>query len=409
MGRAGGELNNLTLDRGSLRLDFPTEEQGFSLTRKNDLVLIVPRKDSKRRGEDWLESERNYRSMVLDNGGYVRSAGLPKFFNAGENEKDTLALASALQQGEEVWITEKVDGSLAVRSVIDGKVIFRTRGTLDGGEHGPYMLRVAKSRYPRLLDPDFMPNHSLHFEFVSLNFRIVIRYEEDDLVFLGSIDHKDLRLSNRAEAQAIAEAAGLNLVEAHPVPTSLAELAEQIESLEGREGVVASCQDGQLLVKLKSAYFLSRHRLLSHLTAKRIREVCLEEDIRSISQFEKWVTAEEGDWEIVKDAQPLIETYLKSYAETEMIYSRLAAEVEEKKKEFPERKDFARLYALTLERTQRAAAFMLFDGKMRGDHPRNALNKPGSKTDPFSLLLQDVLDRQYAAFEEQDNFLIEDE
>lgn len=109
MGRAGHETADTALE-ARVRLPLPSEEQGFNIVSRDGLSLIFPRKDMKRQGKDWQEDERPYRSVIVDEDGYVRSIGLPKFYNVGEHEGDTERLAAALEAGREVWLTEKVDG-----------------------------------------------------------------------------------------------------------------------------------------------------------------------------------------------------------------------------------------------------------------------------------------------------------
>ncbi len=404
MGRASSHDQLMTAEP-RVRLALPSAEQGFSVTERDGLFLIVPRKDSKRRGNDWTHEERKYRSVILDREGRVVSTGYEKFFNAGENEEDTDSLEQALENNEEVWLTEKMDGSLAIRSVIDGAVVFRTRGTWDGNEYGVAMKKVAAKKYPKLLDPEFEPDRSLLFEFVSPDFRIVLRYPEDDLIFLGAVSHLTLEMTNRRSAVALAEEAGLQIVEAHPLPTNLTELVEETVALEGREGVVAACNDGQTLVKIKSAYFLARHRLKSHLNARVIREVCMREGIRDMAGFEKWVIGEEGDWEIVQDAIPLIDRYLLARSDAEAAYTRIKEVVEAKKAEVGEdRKAFALwVQDYFSEAYEKGTAFSIYSGKTSDDnYASRALDMGDRRSDPQAALLWEMCEQRFAAVDEEE-------
>lgn len=111
----------------------PNEERGFAHRldedpdSKGENVLVLPTKGNFMRAADWTEEELLFRSLMFNREtGQVVSAGLPKFFNYGESELDTILLNNKLAQGEPVLFTEKMDGSLLIRSVINGKVRLRT-------------------------------------------------------------------------------------------------------------------------------------------------------------------------------------------------------------------------------------------------------------------------------------------
>ena len=104
-------------------------------------------------------------------------------------------LRRALRSGDDIWLTEKFDGSLVVRSVIDGVVVWRTRGHWQLNQfETPVMAQVQ--RYPRLLDPSFALAASLLFEFTSAapELRVVLAHAEDGLTLLGEVDHRQLLL-----------------------------------------------------------------------------------------------------------------------------------------------------------------------------------------------------------------------
>lgn len=386
MGRAAAK-EDLIAGEPLRRLHLPSADDGFIVNERDGKFLIAPAKVGRRFASDWTDDERWFRSVIVDANGRILSVGFPKFFNVGEHEGDTEILAAALATGEEVRLTEKVDGSLAIRSVIDGEVVFRTRATFDGGPHGKAMRAIAASDYPALLDPEFMKHSSLLFEFVSPSFRIVVAYERPDLVLIGAVDHASLRLATYAELQELAAANGLHLVESHPVPTSLEELTETIGQVVGREGVVAYCNSGQTLLKIKSADYLTRHRVRFYLTARAVKETCIKHDVRSMHDFERWLAGVGGDWELARDAEPFVNAYLRARAEVDSTLARLQVEVNEKKKQLPERKSFAVEYALKLPTDQRAAAFSLLDSDVAG------AEKP---------LMKAALERHYSALEAAD-------
>lgn len=348
-----------------LSFSLPEQERGFSHFQLDDLVLVIPRMGAKFAAADWPPEERPYRSLILDTTSeQAVSAGFPKFGNYGEFADDTAALEAALAGEEEVWFTAKMDGSLAIRSVIAGEVVFRTRGTFDGGPHGPAMRAVAAARYPLLLDPQFEPERSLLFEFVSPDFWIVLPYPEDDLILLGAIEHASLRQADLPELKELATVNGLHLIETYTLPREPTELLATINAWRGKEGIVARCASGQVLVKIKAAQYLQLHRLRFGLTARVVREICLEIDIQQESDFERYLAEQGGDWEIAQEARPLVAIFLHARARAHFRFESLKTEIPGRIEAVGgSKKRFALEFALALPAAEKAAAFSLFDGE----------------------------------------------
>lgn len=368
--------------------NLPGIDRGFNQKTDGDLVLISPVKVGKMMLAHWPVEDRPFRSVIARaSTGEIVSMGFPKFFNYSENPEDTEIMNQALANGERIWFGEKMDGSLAIRSVIDGKVLFRTRGSFDGGDYGPPITKTAAKKYPALMDPNFEPDRSLLFEFVSPDFPVVIRYQEDDLVFLGAIDHKTHRQADLDELIKLSEDAKLNLVPVVELPNDPDELLAVIKDWEGKEGVVARVNGDQTLVKMKAADYLARHRLRFYLTAKTVRATCLERNVRSMADFEKYLEEQNADWELVEDARPLVETYLRTLDEAKVIFSEMEDAVALKKIQYPDPKAFAVEYAVTLDPARKALAFNLFKNN----------KKQGLKG-----LEKHLLDRAFAKAEKED-------
>jgi hypothetical protein len=340
---------------------LPTEGEGFRFYRHNGLLLVSPGK-AWISLEHWQGDRRWFRSCLIDEEeGRIVSLGFPKFHNLYEDPITTAAFERALETGDEIWFTQKIDGTLVIRSVVRGEVIFRTRGTIDGGEYGSDIRRIVEKRYPLLLDPEFEPESSLLFEFVSPHYRIVILYPQEDLIFLGAVNHRTLTLAKENELRALAAEAGLNLVPSHSLPRSLKELHDEVSSWDIDEGVVCRFADGQEMIKVKSASYLARHRLRFSLTPRSVRETCESLDIRSLDQFEEYLRESGGDWELAREAKPMVEAYLRAIDEAYRTCAALRSEVQEKREAYPVRKDFALEYALALPPHFRAAAFSFYD------------------------------------------------
>jgi len=292
----------------------------FKVVSEDGLHLVCPKKNK----WDWSYEERYLRSIVVDDEGVVRSSGFPKFGNYGEFQDDTDALNKALASGHQVFFSHKEDGSLCIRSVIDGKVIFRTRGTMFGGEDmedgtlsfGKRFCKVAEEKYPILLDPSYFDDASLLFEYVAPSNTVVVRYQEDDLVFLGGMEHSGPSPLPWAIVQSIAAARGFNLVELRELPRDPLKMLEEVKDWR-TEGIVARCNDCQVMVKVKSAYYLANHRMKFSMTYKTIVEFIDTSGVRSEDELVEKLKEYDYDWEIVEAARELYTKYCEVVAQAD--------------------------------------------------------------------------------------------
>jgi len=378
--RGNGSTDSAQAHCRRLGLPALTPERGFvTLVQADGHTLVTPGQWSKRQRADWAETELPYRSVVFGPDGNVVSAALPKFFNKGEAPDVAARLDAALAAGEPVWFTEKLDGSLAIRYVEDGVVRFRTRGSFDGGDFGDAIRRLAAARYPALLDPSLEPGRSLLFEFVSPDFRIVMGYEREDLVLVGAVSNADFRLADLPELRQIADENALTIVPTVELPRDPAALAAAVTAFTESEGIVVRFEDGQTLVKMKSARYLALHRLRTTLTVKKLRSLCLTHDVRDLDAFAVALQAEVDreneererdaivlDWEALTAVRPIAERIIAARAQGGRDLAELESIVAPEIAAAPDRKSFALGYARTLPAPSRAAAFMLVDGNRAG-------------------------------------------
>ena len=377
------------------RIALPAADRGFKLQRRDGLVLITPARTKMSRA-DWREEELIMRSLVVrEHTGEVVSVGFPKFFNRGESgdgasllSPEDRRLDRELAAGEPVHYTEKVDGSLMIRSVVDGAVMIRTRGTLAQSDHTRAMSALAAARYPALLDPAFAPEASLLLEFVSPRFRVVVGYETEDLTLLGAVCHRSLRLADMPALEALAGAGDLRLVDLVELPSDPVALVTAVRAQADGEGIVARCDSGQTLVKIKSASYLALHRLRFALSARVVREVCEQRQVSSLEDFGVYLAEQGADFELVSDARPLVDAYLAALDDAAEEFAELAARVPVELAAAVDRKAFAVGFAVPLGGARTGAAFALADGD-----PERAQR----------LLRQRALDERFAALEAADD------
>lgn len=309
------EAHLWTHEDGARRLESRlVDRKSFIIEAIDGYTFIHP----KRTKWDWSEDELPLRSVVVDGRGLVVSSGFPKFFNAGERPANDAKLETALNSGEEVFFTEKLDGTLIIRSVLpDGRVIFRTRGTWDGGDFGPLARSIAAARYPALLDPTLMPEWSLLFEYVGPANLIVIAYTQDDLWFLGAVRHADAHLMPIGQAQAFAQEQGLHIVPLVELPRDLKGLQQAVREWGDREGVVVRLQRGQLLIKVKSARYLALHAMRANMSYALIVEYARGADVQTEEELEARLRELGYDYELCQIARGHFRSYLEHLARSD--------------------------------------------------------------------------------------------
>lgn len=303
-----------------MSIQLPTK--GFRHIDGPHGTLVVPGKTKWK----WSVQERAFRSLLVRNGKVV-SAGWPKFGNLGEHgfEDHAKTIQRAFQQGEPVEVFEKIDGVLMIRSVIDGKVVFRTRATQTGGEHAGLAWKIARKSYPKLLDPTEYTEQSLLFEMVSSEFRIVLDYGKDDLVFLGGVHHSDLTIFDSMETSKASKDLDLMLCKIHSSPRSLKEAEKLVNTLCNSEGVVVRC--GQVMIKIKTKDYLSLHKLRANLDKDNVIARCKERNIESVKEWEQFLGQEGSDWEVFVETKEIVERFIEARQNAQELFASMDQEI----------------------------------------------------------------------------------
>lgn len=363
-----------------MKLDISNLRSDFKIVEESGLRLIVPKKNM----WDWNDNEKWFRSVVIDKDNNIVSCSWPKFGNYGEFLNDTEILNQNLKSGV-VRYTTKIDGSLCIRYVYNGNVYLRTRGTLFGGEaeynelsYGERFKNTA-SKYPKILDPNWMCDRSLLFEYVAPSNLIVVRYKEEDLIFLGFVLN-ELKIGSWEETEVIAKEANLNLVTLNDLPRTPKELLEEIRDWK-EEGIVARCNGDQTFVKIKSAFYLANHRMKYSMTYDTMVEYILGANIVSEQQLEDALRKCDYDWEIIDSAKEFYRQYVVACSVRDDVFNEARVLIENFNKQWPlnegdprqRKKEFAVNWVKDKKRFFRSAAFLLYDGN------ENKLNSLGKK------------------------------
>jgi hypothetical protein len=249
------------------RIDLAAiDRESFNVSKRGDRFLITPSKSK----HVWLDGELHLRSLLVDENGRVLSSGFPKFRNYGEDEVDDAEFRLALARGA-VHFTEKMDGSLIIADVIDGKAHFRTRGNDTLGDFHEPVMALIRERYPMLIpalesQAFWIEDCSLLFEYTAPDNRIVIRYPEASLTYLAAIDKATLTpFWDLATTNVIVAMTGVPSVRYHLLPTEPGALVAAVNQWWDKEGVVARFvrADGSrgMQVKIKASQYVKLHAL----------------------------------------------------------------------------------------------------------------------------------------------------
>jgi hypothetical protein len=281
------------INSASCREQFAVDETPYGW-----LVTPLPTKYT------WAMAERGYRSVVVNAEGDIVSAGFPKFFNLGEAPDMDARFHAALAAGR-VRYTEKLDGSLLIVSLHQGRLWVRTRGTVEPvGAHAEILPWVHQQiqNWPRIGSS----HRSLLLEYTGPSNRIVVPYTEPKLTILGVAIHDDPENpivpvgTGAAFLDDIAGVLALPVVDAVQVDTHL-----EVDGWRNREGVVALWQDdeGVGLMKIKSDWYLRLHRVLSG-HPKSLVELVAKQNLRTIEEVGSRL---ELDYEMVSHIEPLVQ------------------------------------------------------------------------------------------------------
>lgn len=362
-----------TTEDGRKKLDINKIPPDFRIISQDGFHLIFPRKNL----WDWKDDEKWLRSVVINNDGFVVSCSWKKFGNYGEFATDTSSLNFALKNGKPVFFSHKEDGSLCIRSVFNNQVVFRTRGTLYGGEesYGDRFKNIAKKCYPKLLDSMWMNDRSLLFEYVSPTNKVVIKYESEDLIFLGFVIHSNLHIGRWEELEDIATIANLRLVRLHNLPNDSVKLLNEVKDWK-EEGIVARCEDSfgnqeQNFIKIKSAFYLANHRMKFSMKYSDIVEFIEGANIKDESQLVLELQSSNYDWEIIESAKEFYAKYLLACSNRDNLLNIAKGLVEEffskklNRKDPHVRKEFAKI-ACSQSSIIRSMMFCLYDNNIDG-------------------------------------------
>ena len=205
-----------------------------------------------------------------------------KFWNLGQDQSPSI---KALEKLPGFYITEKLDGSMGQTffdEVTNGYYV-STKGSIDS-EQGAW----ATTQLPeQLKDKKLVTTHTLMWEIISKQFRVVIPYDkkgyEDGLYLIGIRENHSQKLFMPDEVQAFAKEYKLKTFKTYDYfrLETVIEEAKRLPFME--EGFVLRFKgEPELLVKIKSPEYLRVHRFISQLEDKNLLDILIEGNEKDI-------------------------------------------------------------------------------------------------------------------------------
>lgn len=322
----------------------------------------------------WDEVTIGARGLVMHDDGHVVGRGFPKFFAVG----DPIA---QLPEGEPYTVFDKADGTLIHVTEYEGELLVWTKASFTA-PHVEAALPYLKGWKPN-------PGTTALFEGVFGFNRVVVDYGQfRGLILLGEIEHLSGKDWTHPEDVASDTGwAGETAVERATLPIQqVIRMCSDPENGENREGFVIVYPRADApahRLKVKFDWYLRLHRIMTHLTPRRIHETYIE-SLRSDDG--------EGLWEAFLAQIPdEMDSAVSEVVEAILSHCRGLCELAEagvaRVADIPERRDIAEVFA-RLERQVQPLAWLILDGR-RDDAWLVAAKSFPAGTDPIMAVQDD--------------------
>lgn len=271
----------------------------------------------------WTSETLHFRSLMLDYEYNVISCGLNKFFNLGEKED----LYPNPNKFKDLIFSSKEDGSLLVCDLIFGQLNVRTRGTFSYKDHKNISdFEYVINKYDISGLTIKYPDYSILFEIYSPNNVIVLNpYSTPEIVFLGAVSKVDntfypFYTPLGKEIQFICKC---KIPEIFPMIGNTLEIAAKIKLWEKKEGVVLIYNNGKNMLKMKSDWYLLRHRMKSELNSiENVMDLWIAHGYPSYINFYNEVLVS-FDYEIAEQSKSHISNICDAYKEVNKIVAHM--------------------------------------------------------------------------------------
>ena len=297
----------------------------------------------------WDEVTMGTRGLVTHDDGRIIGKGFPKFFAVG----DPIA---QLPEDQPYTVFDKADGTLIHVTEYEGELLVWTKGS--------FIAPHVEAAMPYLTGWKPNPGTTALFEGIFGFNRVVVDYGAfRGLVLLGEVDHvsgkdwthpEDVAADTGWSGETVVERSTLSI----PYITSMCADPQNGENREGFVVVYPRDNAPAHRLKVKFDWYLRLHKIMTHLTPRRIHEVYID-GLRSDDFDGLWEAflaqiPDEMDSAVSEVVEALLSHCRGLYELAEAGVARVA--------DIPERRDIAEVFA-RLEPQVRPLAWLLLDGR----------------------------------------------
>ncbi len=175
--------------------------------------------------------------------------GLSKFFNLDQTQETQFYL---IKDKKIKTTTEKVDGSIIMPLIIDGEIIMKSHSSITSIHSQKSTVIVNENEeYKKFILDCYNKRLYPSFEFISPEHKIVVEYEQDELVLLQIRNEfgEYLDVNDFVSPFKVRESYDFK---------NLKEVVDYVKDLQNFEGFVVEFEDGQM-IKVKSDWYLINH------------------------------------------------------------------------------------------------------------------------------------------------------
>jgi RNA ligase len=207
---------------------------------------------------------REARGLIFERStGKVIGRRFHKFFNQGERDETR---PDRIDLGRPHVMLEKLDGSMISPIRLGDRLAWTTMMGESDVAAGAARFVADRPHYTRLANELLAAGANPIFEWCSQENRVVVDHAEPALILLAIRELVSGTYWPLAAVREVAARAGVPVVSAweglDPNPQTL---AQQLDALTGREGIVLRFDDGHML-KLKTPWYVRIHGVLEKLT-----------------------------------------------------------------------------------------------------------------------------------------------
>ena len=242
---------------------------------------------------------RECRGITFDaQSGVVNGRPLHKFFNVGERDETRV---ENLDWTKVVRVMDKRDGSMIHAVRVGCGFELKSKKTFDSDVAKAAMNWVRSTRegaaVHHFIFACFVQNWTPIFEWTAPDARIVLFYPEAELRVLHVRNNETGEYLDGEVLKAFAEASGVKVVdevdEFFVVPEGaqflkrefdIKKMLEAAETREGIEGWIVQFESGEM-VKVKTKWYLERHRAMTFLRERDIAEAVLNESLDDLKSL----------------------------------------------------------------------------------------------------------------------------